>query len=71
MQITHTPFINQKLMYVIFNRNGTIYCTASNYETANQIIAEEEKNGNYDMTVQMVEHYIDMENYHCTDIRSS
>jgi hypothetical protein len=53
--------------YIILNRNGSINCSTSDWEIANQIIADGELNGNYDMTVYQCNHYTHYVPIDCTD----
>jgi hypothetical protein len=54
-------------IYIILNRNGSVNCTTSDWEVANQIIASEELNGNYDMTVHQCNHYTNYQPVDCTE----
>ena len=53
--------------YIIFTASDEVYCTTSDWEIANQIIADEERNGNHGMIIQQCNHYTDYQPVDCTE----
>ena len=53
--------------YIIFTASDEVYCTTSDWEIANQIIADEERNGNHGMIIHQCNHYTDYQPIDYTD----